>query len=65
MNLSYVIADIGYNLQELNLGTALLVMAGWVSLLCRIYPEERILDQNAGWAACVSVVRCRIIPGLW
>jgi len=65
MYLSYVIADIGYNLQEWNFGTALLVMAGWASLLYRIYAEERILAQDAGWAAYVSVVRCRIIPGLW
>ena len=65
MYLSYVIADIGYNLQEWNFGTALLVMAGWASLLYRIYAEERILAQDAGWSAYVSLVRCRIIPGLW
>jgi protein-S-isoprenylcysteine O-methyltransferase Ste14 len=65
MYLSYVIADIGYNLQEWNFGTALLVMAGWASLLYRIYAEERILSQDAGWSAYVSLVRYRIIPGLW
>ena len=65
MYLSYVIADIGYNLQEWNFGTALLVMAGWASLLYRIYAEERILAQDAGWSAYVSLVRYRIIPGLW
>jgi protein-S-isoprenylcysteine O-methyltransferase Ste14 len=65
MYLSYVIADIGYNLQEWNFGTALLVMAGWASLLYRIYAEERILSQDSGWSAYVSLVRYRIIPGLW
>jgi protein-S-isoprenylcysteine O-methyltransferase Ste14 len=65
MYLSYMIADIGYNLQEWNFGTALLVMAGWASLLYRIYAEERILSQDAGWSAYVSLVRYRIIPGLW
>jgi protein-S-isoprenylcysteine O-methyltransferase Ste14 len=65
MYLSYIIADIGYNLQEWNFGTALLVMAGWASLLYRIYAEERILSQDAGWSAYVSLVRYRIIPGLW
>ncbi len=65
MYLSYVIADIGYNLQEWNFGTALLVMAGWASLLYRIYAEERIVSQDAGWSAYVSLVRYRIIPGLW
>jgi len=65
MYLSYIIADIGYNLQEWNCGTALLVMAGWASLLYRIYAEERILSQDAGWTAYVSLVRYRILPGLW
>jgi protein-S-isoprenylcysteine O-methyltransferase Ste14 len=65
MYLSYFIADIGYNLQEWNFGTALLVMAGWASLLYRIYAEERILAQDSGWSAYVSMVRYRIIPGLW
>ena len=65
MYLSYVIADIGYNLQEWNLGTALLVMAGWASLLYRIYAEERILSQDAGWSTYVALVRYRILPGLW
>ena len=65
MYLSYVIADIGYNLQEWNVGTALLVMAGWASLRYRIYAEERILSQDAGWFTYVSLVRYRILPGLW
>ena len=65
MYLAYVIADIGYNLQEWNFGTALLVMAGWASLLYRIHAEERTLSHDAGWAAYVASVRYRLIPGLW
>lgn len=65
MYLSYVLADIGYNLQEWNLVTVLLVMAGWASLLYRIHAEERILSHNAGWAAYVSSVRYRLFPGIW
>jgi len=65
MYLSYVIADIGYNLQEWNFGTALLVMAGWVSLFCRIRAEERILSQDAGWSPYVALVRYRLLPGIW
>jgi protein-S-isoprenylcysteine O-methyltransferase Ste14 len=65
MYLSYVIADIGYNLQEWNFGTALLVMAGWASLLYRIQAEERVLVHDSGWAQYLSQVRYRIIPGLW
>ena len=65
MYLSYVIADIGYNLQEWNFGTALLVMAGWISLLYRIHAEERILSQDAKWSAYVAQVRHRLLPGIW
>jgi protein-S-isoprenylcysteine O-methyltransferase Ste14 len=65
MYLAYVLADIGYNLQEWNSGTALLVMAGWVSLFYRIRAEERILSQNAGWSTYVASVRYRVFPGLW
>jgi len=65
MYLSYIIADIGYNLQEWNFGTALMVMAGWASLLYRIHAEERILSQDAGWSSYIALVRHRLLPGLW
>jgi protein-S-isoprenylcysteine O-methyltransferase Ste14 len=65
MYLSYVLADIGYNFQEWNPGTALMVVAGWASLLYRIRAEERILSQDAGWPTYVSLVRYRLLPGLW
>jgi len=65
MYLAYVFADIGYNLQEWNFGTALLVMAGWASLFCRIRAEERILSQDAGWSPYVALVRYRLLPGIW
>ncbi len=65
MYLSYIIADVGYNLQEWNSGTVLLVMAGWVSLLIRIHAEERILSHDAGWPAYVAQVRYRLFRGLW
>lgn len=63
--LSYLIADIGYNLQEWNYGTALMVMAGWFSLLYRINAEERILSRDGGWLAYATRVRYRLIPGIW
>lgn len=65
MYLAYVIADIGYNLQEWNFGTALLVMAGWVSLIYRIRAEERILSQNPAWSTYAASVRYRLVPGIW
>jgi len=65
MYLAYVIADIGYNLQEWNFGTALLVMAGWAALLYRIRAEERILSQDARWSAYAASVRNRLLPGIW
>jgi protein-S-isoprenylcysteine O-methyltransferase Ste14 len=63
--LSYVIADIGYNLQEWNLGTILLVLVGWASLFYRIKAEERVLSQHSGWAGYAGSVRSRVFPGLW
>ena len=65
MYLAYVIADIGYNLQDWNSGTALLVITGWASLLYRIHAEERILSHDARWSAYAASVRHRLLPGLW
>ena len=65
MYLSYVLADIGYNLQEWNFVTLLLVLVGWASLVYRIHAEERVLSQHAEWPAYVALVRYRLVPGLW
>jgi len=65
MYLSYVIGDIGYNLQEWNLVTLLLVLVGWASLVYRIHAEERILSQHAEWKTYVASVRYRVVPGIW
>lgn len=65
MYLSYVLADIGYNLQEWNFVTLLLVIVGWASLLYRIDAEERVLSQHAKWPAYIALVRYRLLPGLW
>ena len=65
MYLSYVIGDIGYNLQEWNSVTLLLVLAGWASLVYRIHAEERVLSQHAEWPAYVASVRYRVLPGFW
>jgi len=63
--LSYVIGDIGYNLQEWNLITVLLVLIGWLSLIYRIHAEERVISQHAEWPAYVASVRYRLLPGVW
>jgi protein-S-isoprenylcysteine O-methyltransferase Ste14 len=65
MYLAYMVSDFGYNLQEWNWGTALMVLVGWVALVYRIYAEERILAHDPGWAAYAARVRSRLIPGLW
>jgi protein-S-isoprenylcysteine O-methyltransferase Ste14 len=65
MYLSYVLADIGYNLQEWNFVTLLLVLLGWASLVYRIHAEERLLSQHTEWPAYAAVVRYRLLPGLW
>jgi protein-S-isoprenylcysteine O-methyltransferase Ste14 len=63
--LAYLLADVGLNCAEWNGGTALLTAIGWASLLYRIRAEERLLAQDAGWAAYVGAVRFRLLPGLW
>lgn len=65
MYLAYMVSDLGYNLQEWNLGTALMVLTGWVALIYRIHAEERILAHHPDWAAYATLVRRRLIPGLW
>jgi protein-S-isoprenylcysteine O-methyltransferase Ste14 len=63
--LSYVIADIGYNLQEWNSVTVALVLAGWASLVYRIKAEERLLSHHPGWQTYAASVRSRLLPGVW
>ena len=65
MYLSYILADIGYNLQEWNFVTLLLVLLGWTSLFYRIHAEERVLSRHAEWPAYVAWVRYRLFPGIW
>jgi protein-S-isoprenylcysteine O-methyltransferase Ste14 len=65
MYLSYVIGDIGYNLQEWNLVTVFLVLIGWMSLIYRIQAEERVLSHHVEWQAYKARVRYRVLPGLW
>ena len=65
MYLSYILADIGYNLQEWNFITLLLVLVGWMSLFYRIHAEERVLSQHAEWPAYMILVRYRLLPGIW
>jgi len=63
--LSYVLADIGYNLQEWNVGTIMLVAAGWAAMIYRIHAEERVLSRDANWADYTARVRYRLVPGIW
>jgi protein-S-isoprenylcysteine O-methyltransferase Ste14 len=65
MYLSYIIADIGYNLQEWNFFTIILVLVGWASLIYRIYAEERVLSRDPGWPGYTTLVRYRLLPGVW
>ena len=65
MYLSYVLADIGYNLKEWNAGTVLLVLVGWAALVYRIHAEERVLSRDVRWLGYQDQVRFRLIPGLW
>jgi protein-S-isoprenylcysteine O-methyltransferase Ste14 len=63
--LAYVLGDIGYYLEEWNLGVVLVGAIGWASLLYRIHAEERILAQDSRWQKYVSCVPYRLVPGIW
>lgn len=65
MYFSYVLGDIGYNLQEWNFVTLLLVLVGWASLVYRIHAEERVLSRHAEWPIYMALVRYRVLPGVW
>ena len=65
MYLAYLIADIGYLLEEWNIGTMLLVAAGWASLVYRIHAEERMLSLDPAWPAYIGKTPYRLVPGLW
>ena len=65
MYLSYILGDIGYNLEEWNSVTVLLVLIGWASLVYRITAEERVISQDADGRRYLAQVRYRLFPGLW
>jgi protein-S-isoprenylcysteine O-methyltransferase Ste14 len=65
MSLSYILTDIGYNLEEWNFVTLVLVLVGWAALLYRIYAEERVLSQHSEWPGYAASVRSWLFPGLW
>ena len=65
MYLAYVLGDLGYNLQESNAGTLLLVVAGWISLGYRMRAEEDVLARHPDGSAYLTRVGYRFIPGLW
>jgi len=65
MYLSYIVADVGYNLQEWSPVTVSMVILGWASLLYRIQVEELLLARHGGWRAYIDRARYRLIPGVW
>jgi protein-S-isoprenylcysteine O-methyltransferase Ste14 len=65
MYLAYFLSDIGYQLQEWNAGTLLLVLIGWMALIYRIRGEESVLSAHIEWPAYVRAVPYRLVPGIW
>lgn len=62
---AYMLSDIGYNLQEWNIGSLLLTFVGWLSLFYRIHAEEHVLAEDTLWSSYVGSVRYRLVPKLW
>ena len=65
MYLAYLIGDVGYNLEEWNIGTLAIVATGWSALVWRIGAEERLLARDPGWQTYTAAVRWRLIPFVW
>jgi len=65
MYLGYLLGDIGYNLQETNAGTAVLVLIGWISIVYRIQREERVMAHHPAWHTYANSVQYRLLPGVW
>jgi protein-S-isoprenylcysteine O-methyltransferase Ste14 len=63
--LSYLIADLGYNLQLRNFDSVLFGLLGWACMVYRIIAEERVVSKDPNWAAYVAAVLYRLLPGLW
>jgi protein-S-isoprenylcysteine O-methyltransferase Ste14 len=63
--LAYMVSDVGYELNESNAGTLVIMFVGWSCLLYRIHAEEHVLSQAPRWGAYMRAVRYRLFPGLW
>ena len=63
--LSYLMADIGYDLQLWNPLTLVLVVLAWSAMIYRIVAEERVLSLDPKWPIYARSVRQRLIPGIW
>src|ERR1051325_11401995 len=62
---AYMLSDIGYNLQEWNVGSLLLTFAGWLSFVYRIQARERVRAGDDLWVGVLGAVRYRLLPKLW
>jgi len=63
--LAYILSDIGYYLDEWNVGIALIGIVGWASLFYRVHAEERVLSEDGRWQAYRGAVPHRLFPGVW
>ena len=62
---SYLMADIGYDLQQCNSLTLVLLLLAWSAMIYRIFAEERVLSLDPKWPIYTRLVRHRLIPGIW
>ena len=63
--LSYLVADIGYNLQLSNPTALALLALTWTAMTWRIQAEERVLSSHPGWSDYKAKVSYRLIPAIW
>lgn len=65
MYAGYMIAHVGFLLAHPTLRNLLIYAAVWALLVMRIMAEERVLRQDAAYAAFAERVRWRLIPGVY
>jgi len=62
---SYMVTALGILLRHLTLYNLGVTLGGVVLILCRIHFEERLLAEGEAYRAYMSVVRYRLIPGIY
>ena len=62
---AYLVGEIGYLMQSFSLWNVAVLTLAWVAQIARMNAEERLLSEDAAYAAYRVSVPRRLIPGVW